>query len=113
MAKYGLQSVTNNRSSVNLNGSIDESRNAMVAANSQDQRHFRGQGGILSNKLIHPSPIKSPSLEKLFNADGGMLGSVLPDGQIGPSQEKLILEDARKFNNIQDKALGGVAAKPT
>lgn len=42
-----------------------------------------------------------------------MLGSILPDGQIGPSQEKLILEDARKFTSVQTLSQNGLVSKPT
>jgi hypothetical protein len=42
-----------------------------------------------------------------------MLGSILPDGQIGPSQEKMILEDARKFNTVQVSSQNVMASKPT
>lgn len=45
------------------------------------------------------SPQKSPSLEKLFRADGGYLGAggLYADGQLREQNEEMLFGDAVKF----------------
>lgn len=49
---------------------------------SVEPKHYRGAGGILSNKLQSQPNERDRSLQHALAANGGMLGAVLPDGQI-------------------------------